>query len=454
MEKATIDGVRDILLVTIGTLGDVLPFLVIGRDLQRRGLNVTIATHDHYRDKAVAYGLAFEPIKDTDLLQFTAHEDAWHPERGVGVAVDKLLIPMLEPVFELVRRQATGADLLVLAHPHALGARVAQDLQDFRLWTLYPSAWLFQSIFARQAYPRVKMGSSEGQGRTPLQHRLLDWLADQILGEASRKPGILIGRKEPKLIRRLGRYMFQHISDEMLAKPVNDLRRRVGLPAIKGVLTSWCHSPQKAIGLFPAWYAAPQVDWPRHHLLAGFIEARSSSPLPAGLEAFLEAGSAPVVFTFGSEKLANRTAFQAAADACRALDMRAIFISPEQEDIPREHANRIFQVRFAPFDALFERVSCVVHHGGMGTAAAALRAGIPQLLVPFSYDQPDNAARLRSLGVGVTLAPGLFDSENLGERIRQLIESETVESECRRCAEYIRRDDALEVIASEVFTVA
>lgn len=442
---------RAILMVTIGTLGDVLPFLVVGRHLRQRGLDITVATHAHYRDKVEAYGLAFEPI-EADLQQFTAHRHAWHPELGVGVAVDKLMIPMLEPVFELTRRLAQGRDVLILAHPHALGARVAQDLHRLQLWTLYPSAWLFQSVFARQTYPRARMSALDGS--TPLRHRLLDWLADRFLGDASLKPGILIGRKEPMPVRRLGRYMFRHISDSMLATPVNQLRRQHGLPAVSGVLTRWCHSPQKAVGLFPAWYAEPQNDWPQPNLLAGFVEARSSAPLAEDLQAFLDAGAPPVVFTFGSEKLDNSDVFQAAADACQALGRRAIFVSPETADLPADRTDSIFHVRFAPFDALFGHVSCVVHHGGMGTAAAALRAGVPQLLVPFSYDQPDNAARLRGLGVGETLAPGRFDSAQLTARLRQLIDSERVRERCRHCAELIRNDDALGVIAGEVAAAA
>ncbi|MCP8688547.1 nucleotide disphospho-sugar-binding domain-containing protein [Marinobacterium sedimentorum] len=451
-ERANTHRFQDILLVTIGTLGDVLPFLVIGRRLQQQGLNVTIATHEHYRGKAVAYGLAFEPIAETDLQQFTAHEHAWHPELGVSVAVDKLLLPMIEPVFELTQRLALGRNVLTLAHPHALGARIAQDLHKFPLWTLYPSAWLFQSVHARQAYPRVRMSSPDAHGHTPLRHRLLDWLADRVLGKAELKPGILIGRKRPLWERRFGRSLFKRVSDDMLAKPVNNLRQRVGLPKIEGVLTTWCHSPQKAVGLFPSWYAEPQIDWPKHHLLSGFVEARSSAPLPEDLQAFLNDGDAPIVFTFGSEKLDNQAAFEAAASACRSLGMRAVFISADDEDVPTEQRGDIFFVRFAPFDALFQHVSCVVHHGGMGTASAALRAGIPQLLVPYSYDQPDNAVRLRGLGVGTTLAPGLFDREHLVAHIRALINCETVQENCRRYAQCIRNDNALEIITREIST--
>jgi UDP:flavonoid glycosyltransferase YjiC (YdhE family) len=206
----------------------------------------------------------------------------------------------------------------------------------------------------------------------------------------------------------------------MLAKPVNNLRQRVGLPKIQGVLTTWCHSPHKAIGLFPSWYAEPQVDWPKRHLLSGFVEARSSAALPEDLQAFLNAGEAPIVFTFGSEKLDNSAAFNAATEACRGLGMRAVFISADDEDVPTAQRGDIFFVRFAPFDALFQHVSCVVHHGGMG--------------------------------VGITLAPGLFDSEHLVATIRELITCETVQEHCRRYAQCIRNDNALDVIASEIST--
>jgi UDP:flavonoid glycosyltransferase YjiC (YdhE family) len=74
------------------------------------------------------------------------------------------------------------------------------------------------------------------------------------------------------------------------------------------------------------------------------------------------------------------------------------------------------------------------------------------LLVPYSYDQPDNAVRLRGLGVGVTLAPGLFDREHLVAQIRELINCETVQENCRRYAQRIRNDNALEIITREIST--
>jgi len=441
----------DILLVTIGTLGDVIPFIVVGRYLSERGLRVSVATHEHYRTKVESFGLVFKPLTaEGDLQQFVSHVDAWDPSRGAAVAVDKLIVPMLEPVYNLVEREAVGRKVLVLAHPHAFGARVVQDQHDILLWTLYPSAWLFQSVYTSQVYPRAKVALIGNAGRYRLFKRFIDWVIDKLLGEAALSPIVVIGLSQPMWLRRLARYLFTAWSDAMLAKPVNKLRHGYGLPPVKRILVDWCHSPQRVVGLFTPWYANPQSDWPPPHLLVGFAEGPSDLPVPEKLQVFLEGGERPVVFTFGSEKRSNSSVFAQGLEACRRLGLRAVFISPDIADLPAELPASVFHGSYAPFDYLFDHAACVVHHAGMGTAAAAMRAGVPQLLVPFTYDQPDNAARLRRIGVAEVLAPRAFDSENLAEMIKRLTGSEITRDNCAHVKRLMLEGPKLDLLVDEI----
>jgi UDP:flavonoid glycosyltransferase YjiC (YdhE family) len=121
--------------------------------------------------------------------------------------------------------------------------------------------------------------------------------------------------------------------------------------------------------------------------------------LPAEVDAFLGEGSAPVILTPGSFMRQARGFFEAGLKACTALGQRAILLTPYADQVPplpdfARHYPYIALQRLAP------RCAAMIHHGGIGTTAQALRAGLPQLLAPVFFDQFDNAARLEALGVG------------------------------------------------------
>ncbi len=94
-----------------------------------------------------------------------------------------------------------------------------------------------------------------------------------------------------------------------------------------------------------------------------------------------------------------------ALDACVALGRRAVVVTPFRDQLPTTLPPGTRHVAYAPFGALLPRVAALVHHGGIGTSAQALAAGIPQIVAPFAHDQPDNAARLRRLGVATVVSP-------------------------------------------------
>jgi UDP:flavonoid glycosyltransferase YjiC (YdhE family) len=98
---------------------------------------------------------------------------------------------------------------------------------------------------------------------------------------------------------------------------------------------------------------------------------------------------------------------------------------------------------FVPFSRLFPRAAAVVHHGGIGTSAQGLAAGVPQLVMPLAHDQHDNAARLERLGVGRSLLPKKFRAPAVAARLDRLLRSQSVAEQCRAAADRICRDDPL-----------
>jgi rhamnosyltransferase subunit B len=127
--------------------------------------------------------------------------------------------------------------------------------------------------------------------------------------------------------------------------------------------------------------------------------------LDEGLLAFLNAGSPPIAFTPGSAHAHGRAFFEHALAATEVLGKRAVLVTRYRDQLPNELPAWAHYEPYVPYDLLAAHVAAFVHHGGIGTTATLLAAGKPQLVTPFAFDQPDNAARLKKLGVAASVAP-------------------------------------------------
>jgi rhamnosyltransferase subunit B len=194
--------------------------------------------------------------------------------------------------------------------------------------------------------------------------------------------------------------------DPVVRPAINRLRATLNLAPVRRVMSRWLHSPQQVICAFPAWFAAPQPDWPPNTVCTGFPRMPASEgQLDPDLQRFIDAGAAPVVVTPGSAMAHGGVFIGRALDAAQALGLRVVVVTPYREQLPAVLPPSVHHAAYAPFDLLAPRAAAFVHHGGIGTSATVLAAGKPQLVVPFAFDQPDNAARLRRLGVAATVLP-------------------------------------------------
>jgi UDP:flavonoid glycosyltransferase YjiC (YdhE family) len=131
--------------------------------------------------------------------------------------------------------------------------------------------------------------------------------------------------------------------------------------------------------------------------------------------------------------------FVTALAACRRAGIRALFATKFPATLPALPPE-ILPVTYAPFSTLLPRCAAIVHHGGIGTTSQALAAGIPQLIRPFSHDQPDNAARVRRLGVGECLWPRDFTVENLAAALADSLGDEDRRKKCATFGEQLRTE--------------
>ncbi len=151
----------------------------------------------------------------------------------------------------------------------------------------------------------------------------------------------------------------------------------------------------------------------------------------------------PVVFTPGSAMKHGRDFFRVAIEACQRRGGRGLLLARYAAQIPSDLPAGIRHFSYIPFSQVLPRCAAVVHHGGIGTTAQGLAAGIPQLVMPMAHDQPDNAARLERLGVGHGLRPKRFQTPAVVQLLDELLNSSQVTARCREVAAWTRQGDPL-----------
>ncbi|MDE0625329.1 MAG: glycosyltransferase [Bryobacterales bacterium] len=404
-----------VLIASIGSAGDVHPFVGIALALRERGHSVRFATNAYFAPLLERHGLPLLQVGTREQFEeATAHPALWSQFRGFGVLA-KIIRHSTRAVYAHVEREAAQGDTVVVGHPLAFGARVAHELLGVPLATLHlaPSTlWSVEDM--------------------PVPSR---WI-----GSTSRWP---------KPARRLVVSLGDRFADLALAPALNRFRAELGLPPARHVAHHWWHSPQCVIGLFPDWFAARQPDWPAATSLTGFplYDERDVSQVPRDLAAFLagaeSAGDPPIAFAPGSSNRQAQRFFESAADACRRLGRRGLLLTRYPEQLPSRLPAGVRHFAYAPFSAVLPRCGALVHHGGIGTAAQALAAGLPQLVMPMTFDQPDNAVRLERLGVGRMLLPEQFRGDRLARRLESLADPEVV----RRAGDIRKRFRGIDPIA-------
>ena len=401
-----------VIIVGLGSAGDVHPNVGLALALRERGHRVLLIAASVFRPLAERTGLEFVGIGTDEEHYATLRDpDLWHPFRSFPVVARRLIVPSVRPVYETIQKRMEASRTVVAAPGLAFGARIAHEKLGVPLATVH-----LQPIMLRSA------------------------IAPGCFGF----PDIL--RVLPRALRKLYyRAADRYLIDPLLAEETNAFRAELGLPPVRRFFDGWIHSPQLVIGLFPDWFAPPPPDWPPHVALTGFPlwdEGEVWEP-SAEMEGFLAAGDAPIVFTAGSAMMHASDFFRVATEVCRMSGRRGLLLTKFPEQLPSLLPAEVRHFDYVPFSALLPRAAAFVHHGGIGTTAQALAAGVPQLVVPAAHDQPDNAVRIRSLGVGDFLTPKSFHTKNVLECLDRLA-APGVQENCRRRAQEIARQKPLE----------
>ncbi len=372
---------------SLGTLGDMLPFLALGKELMERGHGCHMLGSAPGANIAEEMGVEFTTVSPARV------SDRGGPEE----TFDEYLRPSYEPTFRIfAREQAAGHRLIVINQTNFSATSLMCELYGLPLVRAILCPALIESLAAPPMPWRAKL---EGPlGKSYARHYL------------------------PRLFAEHARGSYQ-------LRAVNEHRRALGLGPL-GSLAEVERRIQLRLAFFPDWFAAPAADWPELEQV-GFPLAPSRTELPPAVARLIAKHGRPVVFTPGTG-VADVDLFFAEARRCRALLKRpAVFLSPRQA-VQGAADEGVVSLDYADLGVLLPHAALLVHHGGIGTMARALEAGIPQIICPHGYDQPDNGARIVDLGVGAVAEVSRSSGEAWASVARELLASEAVAEKLRQ----------------------
>jgi len=408
-----------IVLSNIGTYGDINPLIALALELKRRGHTPVMAIPEVYRSRIAPVGLEFHPIRpDIDPANNVLVEMVYDIKHGTEHGLRNFLFPSLRQTYDDLLDAATKpsrADLLLLGELNYAGPIVAEATGI--PWASYVLAPLsFFSAFDPPVLPPYpKLAKAD-----------------------KRVPGF--GR----VIKRVARFVSRKWPE-----PIYELRKELGLPRGENPLFDAKHSPYLVLALFSRVLGVEQKDWPANTLITGFAfyDADSgNAKLPPHLDQFVATGEAPLVFTLGSAAvLAAGDFYEVSAQAAVELGMRAVLlIGSDPRNKPKQKLpDSICVAEYAPYSKLFSSASVVVHQGGVGTTAQCLNAGKPMLIMPYSHDQPDNARRMKRIGVAKVIQKAKYTPQKVTRKVRKILDDPEIARTARVVAEELRKEDGV-----------
>jgi len=409
-----------VILVSVGTDGDIFPYVGLGAKMRARGHQVTLVASASYGPLASAHGLAFHALVSVEENQeLFGHPDVWNPWKTAPLAA-RWGVRFIERQYNLLSKLITE-DTVLVANPAVFAAPLVNEKFGTPLAHMTLQPWMIPSVIAPPVMPGLTLF-----GRTPRLVWKTFWRGLNVVGD------ILVGRH------------------------LNRLRASLGLKPQSRIFDHWL-SPHLILGLFPEWYGQPQADWPPQIRLTGFpmFDGGRSEDLSPQILEFCHAGDPPAAFTFGTCMAHPADLFRGALEACAILGVRGIFLTKYRDQLPNTLPASVLHCAFAPFQKLFPQCAAVVHHGGIGTVAKSMAAGTPQLICPICFDQNDNGVRVKNLGVGDWLKPRRGDGRQIANALTRLMTSET-RSRCRALLARFENTDALAAAAQciEEFTTS
>lgn len=376
----------NVLLVTQGTGGDLHPFIGIGRALLARGHRTTVITHERLAGDVGRAGLEFAPLDSAERVEqlkvLRTREGMVEMLSRVG-ETDPLVLGSCMDGYRAIAGLSVPGETVVVSN------------QNLHLVT--------QTAAERLGLPYIPV-----------------YLA-------------------PYFLMKLPMTGQLYASD---SATMNSYRAELNLPPVFD-WTAWLRGPRRKIGLWPEWFA-PREEMPCEAEAVGFISnpVYERSRISDEAEEFLSGGDPPVLVTHGTSKPHRAEFFSSAVEACAALGLRTLLVTPNREWAPAHLPPGARHFLHVPFGELLGRIKAMVHHGGIGTLHHALGAAVPQLIMGLGFDRPDNGLRVRRLGVGDYLPPARWKAAPVAQALTRVLSPEAG-ARCRELAGRLRASTAV-----------
>ena len=414
-------------MISTGSLGDLYPFLSLAQALQQLGRKVTLFGMTYHADIVTAAGVPFVGIgTNDDYWNSIKDPDLWHPIKGFKVFLRHYREYLIHG-YETFKTFPTEDDYILLCHPMAM-----------------PGADLFRHLHPNAKVVAVHLAPASL--RTCYDPLSIGW--------------VNVPRWIPLRLRQIAWQLIDTLAIDPIALPhLNAVYTQLGLPNIRHFFPYLANIPDLTVTLFPQWFTNPPPDWPQPLLQGDFplFDPKPEQVLNPALTAFLQAGRKPLLFTPGTAHCNAAAYFRTALEAINSMGERAIFLTQYREQLPEQLPDNVLWQAYVPLQMLLPHVAAIIFHGGIGTMAEAFRAGVPQLVVPFAWDQFDNAARMKLLGVGLSIPAIRLSKRRLVKKLQALLHSTTIATQCQIVAQQFHGKATLNQFVQQIeqhFTLA
>ena len=413
-----------VFMTVFGTYGDVRPLLSIARQLKQGGAKVVFFSNPFFEEKVRSAGVGWRGVGERiDPEAIVRNERLRHPHLGPIRIWREVFEPLVAKFYDAIMAEVgargAGRPAMIVNHPWCFGgAMAAEKLKaPWSMVSLAPLTW-----FSGDDPPQATGLEPPRWMRRWVVEGPLRWMLNGGFGPD------------------LDRFAHEH-----------------GLPKVKHRYFWSLRGAALNLGMWSPAVRGPAEDDPPQSVICGFPESyptRPPPPLDAKVEAFLEAGEAPLVLGMGSALPPLFPNIYAEVwRACERLGWRAVLVGAPEGSVPTDE-ERLCVVPYAPYTSLFPRARVIVHHGGIGSLAESVAAGRPQLVLPQGTDQYDNAWRAELLGVGARCAPKRIRAKRLAKLLDALDRDDAVEERARALARAVAQEESGAVVAARAIREA
>lgn len=396
----------DYLLFSLGTTGDAMPFIKLAASLNSSGAKTAFIGNEKFAPLAHSMAVEFFSVSSRAAYENTYNNPLTWSRNHTQNHYSEFHFPAIKPTFKVIQRVVEhGAHPLIVYQDTLSGARMAAEKFGLKSCQLVLAPSAINSLLS-PSYP--------------IRRQVEERLWREIL------PQIRMKVKKDKF-------------DSLIRPLINPARKELGLAEWGIQDVPGIESSPAILALFPEWFKPNPGDWPRQLVNTGFIlgDTQNTSLNNQGdaqVDEFINRHGAPLVFTFGTGIPVTNLLVDKIRHLCRVIAKPGVYVAHSQTAKFIDNGDYpVLTLPAVPFSYLFARSALVIHHGGIGTCAQALACGAPQVISPYTFDQPDNAFLLWQLGISNSV-DFLNDSvDQIASVVIDVMSLEPVKTKVKEC---------------------